>query len=144
MSTVKDAEQGIQDLIDAWTGAVSKKDLDAILALYTPDVRAFDAIMVAQLNGLEAYGEHWKMCMNFCQGEMVMEFKEVKIAATPELGFAHFLLHCGEVKESGEVEAGIMRGTMCLVNTKDGWKIAHEHYSAPFDVETSKVIIGVG
>jgi uncharacterized protein (TIGR02246 family) len=136
------AEKEIRSLLDRWAVAARKGDLDGIMACYTPDVRAFDAIVALQFQGAEAYRKHWEMCVsNLHPGtDMLFEMHEVDVAVSGDVAFAHYLSRCGGTDAEGQEHSGWMRATACCRRTGDGWRIAHEHYSAPFDPETSKVL----
>jgi ketosteroid isomerase-like protein len=36
-----------------------------------------------------------------------------------------------------------MRATVCCRNAGGRWRIAHEHFSAPFDMESGKALLGL-
>lgn len=40
----------------------------------------------------------------------------------------------------GKKQVGWMRGTVCCRRTAEGWRIAHEHYSSPFDPQSMKML----
>jgi ketosteroid isomerase-like protein len=56
------------------------------------------------------------------------------------VAFAHGLCRCGAKDESGEEKTSWMRFTTCYRRTSGSWKIVHEHFSAPFDVESGKAL----
>lgn len=142
MSDPNNSESAIRELIQTWTKATCANDLDGVMALYTPDVIAFDAIGVLQHKGAEAYRKHWEMCISYMPpgGQMIMEPHEVSVTLGGDIAFAHYLARCGCVDDKGEQQIGWMRATVCCRNTPDGWRIAHEHYSSPFDPQTLKVV----
>src|SRR5690606_5852592 len=72
----------ISTLYAQWLEAVRSKDVDAIIAFYTEDVVAFDAIFALQFKGRPAYRDHWKQCMEFCPAdnkEMVFELHDLEV-----------------------------------------------------------------
>lgn len=137
------AEQQIRDLVSQYVSAVRMKDVKRIAALYTDDVLAFDAIMALQFKGKEAYMAHWQTCMGFAKGEMHFEVHQLAVAATGQLAFNHSVNMCGCTNEQGELQTSWMRCTQCWRKTADGWKIAHEHFSAPFDVENGQALFNL-
>ena len=48
------------------------------------------------------------------------------------------LNRCGGTGENGEEKLGWMRMTACYRKIDGHWKIAHEHFSVPFDMVTCK------
>ena len=57
------AEQELRQLIETWSQAVKRQDIEQILAIYAKDVVAFDAIGELQFKGLDSYAAHWRACM---------------------------------------------------------------------------------
>ncbi len=134
------AESAIRELIEDWTRAFLAKDLDGIMAHYAEDIVAFDAIKALQFKGLAAYREHWKECLTFCEGEMRFELHELTIAAAGDVAFSHSLSHCGGTNDEGEEQACWMRGTVGYRRLDGKWKVVHEHFSAPFDMQSGKAM----
>jgi uncharacterized protein (TIGR02246 family) len=133
-------ETEIRDKLDDWVHAVRAKDVARICAHYAPDIVAFDAIGKLQFKGIEAYRKHWETCMTMCSGPMIFELHELKIAANEDLAFVHALNRCGGTGPDGKEMTGWMRMTTCFRRRKDGWRVAHEHFSAPFDMQNDKVL----
>lgn len=142
MSDPHNDEAAIRALIETWANATRASDLDGVMALYTADVLAFDALGPLQHKGAEAYRKHWDMCMSFMppNGQMIMEPHEVKVTVGGDIAFAHYLARCGCADEQGEQQMGWMRATVCCRKTASGWRIVHEHYSSPFDPQTMKIM----
>lgn len=141
MSNLLNDETAIRSLIQAWAKAACAGNLEGVMALYAPDVIAFDAIGPLQHKGAEAYRNHWQMCLSYMPsgGQMIMEPHEVRVTVSADIAFAHYLSRCGHIDDKGQEQIGWMRATVCCRNTADGWRIVHEHYSSPFDPQTMKV-----
>ena len=131
-------ETEIRALIDDWTRAFLAKDLDGIMAHYAPDIVAFDAISALQFKGKETNRDHWQTCLGFCQGPMKFELHELTVTASEDVAFSHSLSHCGGTNDEGEEQACWMRGTVCYRKLDGTWRVTHEHFSAPFDMESGK------
>ncbi|MEX0758674.1 MAG: nuclear transport factor 2 family protein [Tistlia sp.] len=138
--TASSLEAEIRAHFANWTKAVQAQDLEAIMAPYAEEVVAFDAIVALRFEGREAYRRHWEACMAYCTGPMVFELHDLKILGEGGLAFCHALVRCGGAGPDGEVKTGWMRMTAGLRRHGDGWQVVHEHYSAPFDVETGKAL----
>jgi uncharacterized protein (TIGR02246 family) len=134
------AEAEIRRLIEDWAKAARAFDIDGVMAAYTPDILAFDAIAQLQFKGTQAYREHWQACAAMCPGPMVFEVHDLAIEASDDIAFGHYLVRCGTIGEDGKEQAGYMRATVCCRRTSGRWKIAHEHFSAPFDPASSKAL----
>ncbi len=132
------AQAEIRAVLESWADATRKIEVDRVLSLYEPGIRAFDAIGPLQFRTVETYGPHWHACMAGVEGQMIFEHAELEIEADGSLGVASFLARCGCTDDEGKEQAGWMRGTVALRKGADGWRIYHEHYSNPFDPATLK------
>ncbi|PJY94335.1 YybH family protein [Pseudomonas donghuensis] len=138
------AENEIRQLIEQWIPAVRVRDIEAITAPYADDIRAFDAVKALQFKGKAAYRAHWQACMEHCPGEMVFEVEQLQIQATPELALAHWLNRCGPANsEGGEDQSCYMRVTVGYQRIGGQWKVIHEHWSAPFDMESGAALFSL-
>lgn len=131
----------IRDLVDRWLTAVRARDIDGIVSHYAPDIVAFDAIAQLQFKGVEAYRRHWEACLSLCSGPMVFEIHDLNIAAGTEVAFCHCLNRCGAADENGEEKASWMRATVGYRKTNGKWRVVHEHWSVPFDMESSRALL---
>jgi uncharacterized protein (TIGR02246 family) len=134
------AEAEIRELMDDWIAAVRAQDVDRIVSHYARDIIAFDAVSQLQFKGVDAYKEHWKKCLALCPGPMIFEIHDVNILASDDVAFCHCLNRCGAAGENGEEKASWMRGTIGYRKTNGKWLIVHEHWSAPFNIESGKAL----
>jgi uncharacterized protein (TIGR02246 family) len=133
----------IRGLLDDWVKAARAKDIDAIFAHYAPYIVAFDGIGQLQFKGRDAYRKHWEACMDMCSGPMIFEFHDLDIEARDDVAFGHYLSRCGGTGADGKEQAGWFRVTVCWRKTNGRWKVAHEHFSAPFDPASGKALLGL-
>lgn len=142
IQTVKaTAEAEIRELMDSWLKAVLKTDIDKIVSHYAPDILAFDAVSQLQFKGVDAYKKHWEECLSMCpMGSMIFEIHDLNITAGDGLAFATALSRCGGTGENGEEKSGWMRMTAAYRKINGKWMVMHEHFSAPFDMQTMKVL----
>lgn len=134
------AGSAVRELIADWARAANAADLDGIMGHYAPDIVAFDAIGQLRFQGHAAYRQHWEACLAMCQGAMSLEVHELEVAAQDDVAFAHYLSRCGGTGPDGEAKAGWMRATVGCRRTGGRWLIVHEHFSAPFDMESGKAL----
>lgn len=139
MSTRADDQAQIRGLLDDWARAAMAGDIDGIMAHYTPGIRAFDAVLQLQFRGTDAYREHWRSCLAMCPGPMIFEIHELDVDIEGDLALSHCLARCGAVMD-GEERSSWMRGTIGHRRIGGRWMIVHEHWSAPFDPESGKVL----
>lgn len=132
--------QQITDLLTDWVRAVRAKDVSAITKIYHNDIIAFDAIGQLQFSSLADYSAHWQRCMTFCSGEFFYEMHQLKVKANQQLAFAHCLTYCGGTNDKGELQKCWMRTTQCWQQGAEGWKVVHEHFSMPFDMQSGAIL----
>ena len=134
---------GIDDFPDRYAAACQAKDADGLLALYDDGVRLFDLWGAWSYEGAAVWRQsvvEWFSSL----GDQRMEvgFAEVQTTVTDELATLHAIVTYRDVDSRGE-EGGSAQNrlTWVLKPAEGGWKIIHEHTSAPVDFETSKVIL---
>ena len=135
------AETEIRQLIEHWIQAVRERDVERIVAPYADDIVAFDAIKALQFKGKAAYRDHWELCMGFCTGPMVFEVAQLTVHADAELALAHWLNRCGPADD--ESQCGFMRVSVGYRRVGGQWKVIHEHWSAPFDMESGTALFNL-
>lgn len=143
MSAVNANTAGLAEIKQAmqrWQDAVQTKDVAQIMANYTADVVAYDAILQLRFNGKEAYGKHWQLCLEMCTNDMVFEPAETHISVSGELALVYCLIRCGEKDKSGRQNAVWMRVTTGYKKVDGQWLIEHEHFSVPFDIMSMKAL----
>jgi ketosteroid isomerase-like protein len=128
------AENEIMELIEKCSNALNEKNLDALFEHITDDVELFD--VVTQTSGVGDYRKLWEQCLPFFGDKVGTERKDVKIHAGSDLAFVHCFTRVTGVKSDNENAKSWLRTTICLKKINGAWKIAHEHISLPFDVET--------
>ncbi len=133
----------IRARLDSWNKAVNLRDVKSIMSNYAPDVVAFDAVQQLKFKGVEAYGKHWEACLAMCPGPMVFELGDVDISADDNVAFSYSLINCGGTDETGVLKTSWMRMTSCFRKIDGQWKIVHEHFSAPFDMQTGKALFNL-
>ena len=125
-------QAAIADIFARWAEANRTKDIDAIIALYSEDICSYDAVGPLQFNGITEYRAHWEKCLPK-DAEMVVEMQTPVIRVSGHLGVARFLIRCGMRQEDGTEQASWMRASYHLEKQGGQWRIAHEHFSVPFD-----------
>jgi uncharacterized protein (TIGR02246 family) len=122
---------------------VNKKDVDAFVALYDPDVVVFDMWAEWSYKGVEA----WRRMVVDWFGSLgservIVEINDVQVITEHGISIVHaFVTFKGVSSEGEELRAMQNRFTWVLKNKQGVWKILHEHSSAPINFETAKVIL---
>jgi len=129
----------MEQMLDAYAAAVRAKDVDAFVALYADDVRNFDLWAEWSYDGKEALrGMVAEWFGSLPADEVVaVRFDDVRtLAGTDVAAVSAFTTFAAESPDGTELRSMNNRLTWVLRQDADGgWKIAHEHTSAPADDE---------
>ena len=135
--------QPILRILAAYQAAVLAKDAEAFAALYDREVRVFDLWAQWSEEGAAARlasATAWFASLG--SDRVVVTVENVQTIITAEIAVAHaFLTYQGISADGVELRAMSNRLSWVLKPTAGGWKIVHEHTSAPIDPETLKVIL---
>jgi uncharacterized protein (TIGR02246 family) len=124
-------EAAIRSLIETWTGAVRKKDIDAILRNHSPDIWMFDVPPPLQLKGIDAYRKSWDLFYAYSPDSPAFDIREMTITAGGDVAFAAALMRCVFVEANKDPVDLDFRLTIGLRKIDDQWVITHEHHSIP-------------
>jgi uncharacterized protein (TIGR02246 family) len=144
-ATREDAQ--IRERLDALAAALRAKDVDALMTHYSPDVVVFDLPMALQTRGADAYRKNFERWFAAVEGPIDYEMRDVRITASGDLAFCHYLAHVKSVRKTSN-ETGYWTDYWVRVSagcrTLNGrWLITHEHISVPVDMATTKAARGL-
>ena len=128
----------IKTKYSAWKNAFDARDLNGIMAIYSPDVLAYDAVPPLPLSGAAAYRKDYETFLAHFDGPVRVTIPHVHVEQSGLVAYAFGLER--------------LRGTMTnrrpvdiWIRFTDGWKrengvwlIEHEHVSVPVDMATGK------
>ncbi|WP_042259729.1 YybH family protein [Paraburkholderia heleia] len=136
------AADPILQVLHQYQAAVWAKDVDAFLALYDPDIVAFDMWGAWTYEGIAS----WRNMVEGWFGSLgtervIVDFSEAQTAVSGDLAVVHAFVTYKAVAADGEALRSMdNRMTATLRQTGEGWKIVHQHSSSPIDPATTKVI----
>lgn len=124
----------MEQMLEAYAGAVRAKDVDAFVALYADDVRNFDLWERWSYDGSESWrGMVTEWFGSLGDDVVAVEFDEVRTEAGDDVAAVSAFTTYRALSPAGE-ELRSMNNRLTWVLRKDpggGWKIVHEHTSAP-------------
>jgi len=132
-------EAEIRQAIENFSEAFRAKDLEKIVACYAPGIVAFDLMPPLQHVGIEAWREVWAKSLPMMQGQITLEFRDLKIDVSNDLGVCRGLHHF-RMTGAEEVEVWL-RWTACFRKMNGKWLVIHEHTSVPADMENGKALM---
>lgn len=129
--------------LQGYSAAVRAKDGDAFLQLYDTHLHAFDLWGPWSQNGLDG----WRRMVtgwfsSIGEETVVVTFDQADSYRVDDLAIGHALLTYTATASDGSVLRSLSnRITMALRKRGNGWKIVHEHTSAPVDHGTLKAVL---
>ena len=136
------ADRAIEQTLEQYAAAVRAKDVDRFMALYANDVRIFDMWGRWSYDGAEAWrGMATEWFGSLGEEQVAVEFDAVETVVADGVAIANaFVTYKGLSADGQELRAMNNRLTWGLTKTgDDGWKVVHEHSSAPADFDTGNV-----
>jgi uncharacterized protein (TIGR02246 family) len=132
----------IEELLGAYRAAVRAKDVEAFAAIYDEDVRIFDTWQwtYAGLEAWRAMATGWFGSVG--DDQIVVEHSDVEIVVEDGIAVVSAYTRFSGLSPAGEeLRAMENRLTWALRRTDAGWKVFHEHTSAPGSFETGKLVL---
>lgn len=121
------AETEIEALIQAWTDAVRRHDLPAILAHHADDIVMFDVPPPYDgVRGIDAYRAVWPDFFKWQAGGATFEVLSLDVIEGGQVAFAFALLRCAMAGDAGPQR---LRLTLGLRKENGRWTVLHEHHS---------------
>lgn len=136
---IRQDERRIRELHEAFEHETKSRNLDRIMNQYADEVVAFDAVGALQFKGRDEYRAHWQRCFEHCPGEGFFETHELHVMVSGDMAYSRMLNHCGGPNAEGQMQTAWMRASRVWGRRDGDWKVIHEHFSMPFDMETGQV-----
>jgi len=131
-------EAAIKALYTQWNDAFNKKDVDAVMAVYAPDVFVFDAIPPREYPSWDAYKKDWQGLLTTFPGPLTSSVSELSIAVAGPVAYTHFIDDTTMTDKDGVQHRLVVRTTDVLRKSHGKWLIVQEHVSFPVDPTTGK------
>lgn len=127
----------VRQAIDNLVKAIRAKDLERVMAFYSPEIVSFDIEPPLQYVNTK----HWKLTFAAYQGPIGYEMRDLSITASDDVAFAHSLNHVTGTMKNGRKADMWVRWTACFRKINGRWLITHDHVSVPVDLETGKGLL---
>jgi uncharacterized protein (TIGR02246 family) len=140
---MNEIEKQVQKVFEGYKTAVFEKDVEAFLGHYTEDIHIFDMWGKWSYKGIQAWREMVTGWFGSLGDErVVVDFDDVQINCTDDIAVAHAYVTFKALSSDGkELRSMNNRLTLALKRTNNGWKVFHEHSSAPIDGDTLQVML---
>jgi uncharacterized protein (TIGR02246 family) len=133
-------EADIRALEDRFAAAFKAKDVNAIMALYTPgqDLIVFDVTPPRQYTGWPAYKKDFEDFFAAFPGPADFTITDLDVTVGGDVAFSHSIQHPIMTDKSGKKAEYAVRVTDGYKKINGQWLISHEHVSIPVDMTTMK------
>ncbi len=135
------SEAAIRQWVDRWAKAFRGHDLDGIMALYAPEVVAYDVVPPLQFSGREAYRKDYAEFLAQYDGPIDVEMRELRILVDGNLAYAAGLERIGGVLKGGQRSDVWVRFTSIFRRRGGRWLDIHDHVSVPADFGSGKAVL---
>jgi uncharacterized protein (TIGR02246 family) len=141
-ATVDDNEaKEIRGWIDRWTKAVSAKDVDRVMELYTEDVVAYDVVPPLQYIGKGAYRADFQQFFAQYESELRVETRDLHVGGNGDLGYATGLQMISGTLKHGQKSGVWVRFTSLYRKINGKWLDFHDHVSVPVEIQSGKALL---
>lgn len=130
----------IHAALTEWQHAFCRKDADALMALYAADAVSFDAIPPFS-EGPDSLRKKIVDCLPYFPESFAIETRDLGLHLGGELASAHFLWHFIDLPANHPAGRHWFRSSILWRKEAEGWRIVHDHCSAPFDPYTEKTVL---
>jgi len=127
-------ESEIRALLDRQAEAMRDKDIDRLMAVYSPDVVYFDVVPPLQFIGSTALRARFLRWFGGFQGPIDLKLHDLRVRADEQIAVAYWFSRAGGTLTSGREVGFWVRATNCCQRSPGGWWITHEHVSLPVDL----------
>lgn len=137
------SEPAVHRILDAYAAAVAAKDTNALVSLYAPEVRVFDAWGTWSYEGASSWRGMVEEWFGSLGSERVrVDAEETRIIVGERLAtLTAFLSYTALADDGKELRSMQNRLTWVLRPEANTWKIVHEHTSAPVGFDDMKAIL---
>ena len=140
---MSEIEESVAKTIAAYKAAVAARDIDALMRLYDPSARVFDAWGVWSYEGTAAWQvavEGW--FASHPNDRFKVEFEDIRSVSGRDFASASAIVTYSVVSAQGE-QLNSMQNRLTWVLKTSGHvpRILHEHTSAPIGFEDQKAIL---
>jgi len=136
-------EATIRQRVEDWAKAISAKDIDGVMSLYSPNIISFDIVPPLRYSGAEGKRRAWQEAFDGYAGPIAYEVRDLAVTAHAELAFVHSVNHVKGVLASGRLSDLWLRWTACFRRIDGIWLVVHDHASEPADLEHGRAVVNL-
>ena len=129
-------ESEVSALLDNQSEAIRTKNIDRLMAVYSPDIIYFDVVPPLQFAGSAALRTRFLEWFDSYAGLLGVETRNRNIRASGDIAVAWWFSRVRGTLKNGREVGSWVRVTSCCQRLYDRWSITHEHVSLPVDLKS--------
>lgn len=140
---MSDIDKSITRVLESYRAAVQAKDVPALMRLYDPEVRVFDAWGIWSYESADAWQAAVEAWFTSLGSERVqVSFDDVKATLDGDVAALSAIVTYAGVSATGEALRAMQNRMSWVMRTRGHvLRIVHEHSSAPIGFEDQKAIL---
>ena len=132
----------VSDFFSLYKKYAWDKDIKGMIALYADDVVIFDMWNDARLEGLTKWSNVIEQWLGSLKDERVnVIFDNIKIHTGEAISFASAIVGYQAISADNKILRSMRnRITLGFIRVDNGWKVVHQHTSAPIDTNLQAIL----
>ncbi len=121
-----------------WKHGFEARDVRGVMAIYAPDVVAYDLVPPLQLIGSDAYRQSYSNFFAEFKGPIRVSYQNIDVEQSGDIAFAFGLERLRGTLADGKPVDMWIRFSGGWRRENGQWRVVHEHVSVPVDMTTGK------
>ena len=135
------AESELKALFESRSEAMHQKDIERVMALYSPDIVYFDLVPPLRYSGAAALRDRFLDWFGRWSSPIGQELRDLHISASEDVAAAFMLIRTSGTLKTGEEIGYWVRVSNGCRRSDRGWLITHEHVSLPVDMKSRSAVM---
>jgi len=135
------AESELKALFESRSEAMRQKDIERVMALYSPDIVYFDLVPPLRYSGAAALRDRFLDWFGRWSSPIGQELRDLHISASEDVAAAFMLIRTSGTLKTGEEIGYWVRVSNGCQRSDRGWLITHEHVSLPVDMKSRSAVM---
>jgi ketosteroid isomerase-like protein len=137
------AEALIRQRVEEAVKAIRSRNIDAVMAIYSPDIVSYDIGPPLRYAGAEGKRQAWEEVFDAYTGPIAYEVRDLKVTAEGEVAFVCSVNYVHGTLSNGHVTDLWLRWTACFRRIDGAWLIVHDHVSVPADLVHGQAVLNL-
>jgi ketosteroid isomerase-like protein len=127
------AEAAVRGLLEEWSEGIRQKDIDRLMAVYSPGIVYFDVVPPLRLVGANAVRANFVRWFDTWSTPIGVDIRDLSLDMNDGLAAAHMLHRTSGTLKTGRNVGYWIRASVTCRHLEKGWRLTHEHVSLPVE-----------